>query len=61
MARSTWKRESQAVALAATMPFPAAMEASAMREQFEAVRDTLLVLGLQVVFRITQFLRHWNY
>jgi len=59
MSRNTWNRQSHAVATA--MPFPAAMEMSGMRERIEAVRDTLLVLGLQVVFRVTQVLRHWNY
>lgn len=61
MRRKPWNGESQAVAVATAMPFPAAMEDSAMRDCLEAVRDTLLVLGLQVVFRVTQFLRHWNY
>ena len=27
----------------------------------KAIRDTLLVLLLQVVFRATQYLRSWNY
>lgn len=59
MTRSRWNRESRAAAVA--MPFPAAMEAGVMRRSIEAVRDTLLVLSLQVVFRVTQFLRHLNY
>jgi hypothetical protein len=29
--------------------------------RMNAVRDTLLVLGLQVVFRVTLMLRRWNY
>lgn len=61
MRRNTWNRESQAETVAAAMPFSAAMEASAMRDCLDAVRDTLLVLALQVVFRMTQFLRQWNY
>lgn len=32
-----------------------------MRERVLAVRDTLIVLGLQIVFRVTMFLRHLNY
>jgi len=59
MARSDWKRESQAIA--ATMPFPVAMEEGWMRARLEAVRDIIVVLGLQLVFRLTLFLRHWNY
>jgi hypothetical protein len=27
----------------------------------EAVRDTLIVLGLQIVFRTMMILRRWNY
>jgi hypothetical protein len=29
--------------------------------RISAVRDTLLVLGLQIVFRATLILRRWNY
>ena len=32
-----------------------------MRETLIAVRDTLLVVGLQIVFRIALVLRRWNY
>jgi hypothetical protein len=35
--------------------------ASALRNRMNAVRDTLLVLGLQLVFRLTLILRRWNY
>jgi hypothetical protein len=35
--------------------------ASALRNRMNAVRDTLLVLGLQLVFRVTLILRRWNY
>jgi hypothetical protein len=59
MNRSVWNRESQAVAVA--MPFPAAMEESWMQARLEAVRDTLIVIGLQIVFRVMTFLRHCNY
>jgi len=34
---------------------------SRLQNRLNAVRDTLLVLGLQVVFRITLILRRWNY
>jgi len=30
-------------------------------ERMDAVRDTLIVLGLQLVFRATLILRRWNY
>ena len=32
-----------------------------MRDRLIAIRDTLVVLGLQIVFRLTMFLRHLNY
>jgi hypothetical protein len=32
-----------------------------MRHRLAAVRDTIIVLGLQVVFRATMILRSWNY
>lgn len=35
--------------------------ASPLRNRMNAVRDTLLVLGLQLVFRVTLILRRWNY
>jgi hypothetical protein len=34
---------------------------SALQNRMSAVRDTLLVLGLQLVFRITLIMRRWNY
>jgi hypothetical protein len=37
------------------------LEEVAMRERLIAVRDTLLVLGLQIVFRVALMLRRWNY
>jgi hypothetical protein len=32
-----------------------------MREKLEALRDVLISLGMQLVFRATIFLRRWNY
>jgi len=32
-----------------------------MREKMALVRDTLIVLGLQLVFRAVMQLRRWNY
>lgn len=32
-----------------------------MRDRLAAIRDTLIVFGLQLVFRATMFLRHMNY
>jgi hypothetical protein len=45
--------------VAVAIPYPVCFEDYFfMRERLAAVRDTLLVLGLQVVFRVTMFLRH---
>jgi hypothetical protein len=56
--RSSWNRNAEAIALA--MPFPQD-EVVAMRARLEALRDTLIVLGLQIVFRAAMLLRRWNY
>jgi len=52
-------RPTQAVAIA--IPYPAGFGDFSMRERLLAIRDTLVVLGLQVVFRATMILRHLNY
>ncbi|MGD1211029.1 MAG: hypothetical protein ABR973_06695 [Candidatus Acidiferrales bacterium] len=36
-------------------------EGISMRHRLVAVRDTIIVIGLQVVFRATMILRSWNY
>ena len=38
-----------------------AVEDNSMHEKWTVVRDTLIVLGLQIVFRIVMALRTWNY
>jgi hypothetical protein len=45
----------------AAMSFPDSTEERNMRYRMRVVRDTLLVLGIQLVFRFTLFLRRWNY
>jgi hypothetical protein len=53
-------RPNQVVAI--SVPYPSGFEGWLfMRERILAVRDTLIVLGLQIVFRVTMFLRHLNY
>jgi len=39
---------------------PSASEEALMREKLEALRDVLIALGLQLVFRATLLLRSWN-
>ncbi|HTZ99992.1 MAG TPA: hypothetical protein VMB02_06655 [Candidatus Aquilonibacter sp.] len=44
------------------VPLPPASDFEApMREKLAAVRDTLIVLGLQIVFRTVMVLRRLNY
>ena len=39
----------------------AGLENASIGQRLIAVRDTLIVLGMQIVFRTTMFLRHLNY
>jgi hypothetical protein len=43
------------------MPFPDSLKEMALRERMLILRDTILVLALQLVFRATMALRRWNY
>jgi len=56
--RTQW-RANRAVAV--SMPYqPDLEDLFVMRERLVAARDTLIVFSLQVVFRVTMFLRHLN-
>ena len=56
--RTPW-RANRAVAV--SIPYePDFEDLLIMRERLVAARDTLIVLGLQVVFRVTMLLRHLN-
>ena len=49
-------------AVAISLPYAADFEGFFfMRERLVAVRDTVIVLGLQIVFRVTMFFRHLTY
>ena len=58
-ANNPWAPQSTAIAVA--LPYTPAMEAISMRERIAIVRDTLIVLCMQVAFRTAQLLRHLNY
>lgn len=58
-ANNPWVAQSTAIAVA--LPYSAAMEVISVRERLAILRDTLIVLGMQVAFRIAQLLRHLNY
>lgn len=45
----------------AEMALSIGFEETPMREKLVAARDTLIVLGLQIVFRAVMLLRRWNY
>jgi hypothetical protein len=59
LANGDW--ESRENATIESMPFPKSSEEMALRERMRIFRDTILVLGLQLVFRATMALRRWNY
>jgi hypothetical protein len=46
---------------AGAAPIAAVPEVASMREKLEALRDVVISLGLQLVFRATILLRRWNY
>jgi hypothetical protein len=43
------------------MAFPAPAEEVPMRERLNVVRDTMIVLGIQIVFRAMLLLRRLNF
>jgi len=53
--------ESRGDSSAEAMPFPEGSEEMALRERMRILRDTILVVALQLVFRATLALRRWNY
>lgn len=56
---SDWNADSGGSA--AEMTYAAGFEKSPVRQKLAVIRDTLIVLGMQIVFRATTFLRHLNY
>jgi hypothetical protein len=59
LASNSWNQHRQATVSATSMHGNAGNTAVSTR--ISVVRDTLLVLGLQLVFRATLILRRWNY
>jgi hypothetical protein len=59
LANNTWDAEHDTTM--AAMAMPKESQQQAVRVQLMNLRDTLLVLSLQLVFRATTILRHWNY
>jgi hypothetical protein len=46
---------------ASVMTLPSSREETNMRARLETLRDTVLVVALQMIFRATLVLRRWNY
>jgi hypothetical protein len=59
LANSGW--ESRGIAAVEGLPFPEGSKETALRERMVNLRDTILVLGLQLVFRATMAMRRWNH
>lgn len=59
LANSGW--ESRSDASVEAIPFPENLKETALRERMLNLRDTILVVALQLVFRATLALRRWNY
>jgi hypothetical protein len=58
-ANNPWVSQSTAIAVA--LPYSPALEVISMRERLAILRDTLIVLSMQLAFRTAQLLRHLNY
>lgn len=54
-----WKVQNDG--LRAQLSRASVLEETAMRQKLVAIRDTMIVLGLQLVFRTFMMLRRWNY
>jgi hypothetical protein len=59
--QATYRRNQGYTAVAVAIPYNVAIEVISMRERLSIVRDTLIVLGMQIAFRAAQLLRHLNY
>ncbi len=59
LAGNSWNQQSQATVSTRSMHEHSGN--AAVSGRMSAVRDTLIVLGLQLVFRATLILRRWNY
>jgi hypothetical protein len=60
-ARATNRWNARPTAIAIAIPYGAAFEVVPMREKLSAMRDTLIVVGMQIAFRAAMLLRRLNY
>ncbi|MFZ3329203.1 MAG: hypothetical protein WA197_01125 [Candidatus Acidiferrales bacterium] len=56
-----WKPATRATTVVQAITSPDSPESSGVREIAVALRDTLIVLAIQLVFRATLAMRRWNY
>lgn len=61
LTETSWKPAGRTAAAVHAMPYPNSAEVSRMRYNLVALRDTLIVLAIQLVFRATLAMRRWNY
>jgi hypothetical protein len=61
IASNSWNSQSNISSGARAMSAPKDSDEPAIHDRISNLRDTLLVLGLQLVFRATLILRRWNY
>jgi hypothetical protein len=62
MTSTFWKSYRRtASASAQALPFPGASEVSDLRQRAIALRDTMIVVAIQLVFRASLAMRRWNY
>lgn len=62
--REVQKWNARPAAIAVALPYhgvSAAITMASIREKFERMRDTLVVLGMQLSFRVVTWMRHLNY
>ncbi|MGB8542311.1 MAG: hypothetical protein WCD49_11810 [Candidatus Acidiferrales bacterium] len=57
LANNSFTSETEADA----MVLPGSWEDTNMRARLETLRDTILVVALQMIFRATLVMRRWNY
>lgn len=58
-ANDRYRRPPAAVAIA--LPYPTMFEVIPMRERLAILRDTIIVVGMQIAFRAALLMRRLNY
>lgn len=61
LSNTGWKPATRAASVVQAIPALDSAEPSVIRQSAIALRDTLIVLAIQLVFRATLAMRRWNY